>query len=300
MAKKRSAESGAQFVRFMQPVIDALNGLGGSGSPDEVIERVAKNLEISDELQNEVLPSGGRTRFGNQVAWARFYLVKEGLIDSSKRGIWRLTPAGQVARLSPEQSRDVFLKWVRIFQDERRLRGGAEETRAENEDTTAPPLEEENIDANVSYRTELLNLLLALPAPGFERLSQRMLREAGFTQVEVTGGSNDGGIDGYGTLQINPLVSFKVLFQCKRYRNTVSPSQIRDFRGAMAGRADKGIIITTGSFSSEARREAARDGVPPIELIDAEKLLDLLERLELGLRPARTFTIDHAFLSEFK
>jgi restriction system protein len=143
-------------------------------------------------------------------------------------------------------------------------------------------------------------LLLKLPASGFERLSQRLLREAGFTQVVVTGQSDDGGIDGHGTLQINPLLSFKVLFQCKKYAKSVSPSHVRDFRGAMAGRADKGIIITTGTFTTEARREGSRDGVPPIDLIDGEKLVDMLERLELGLKPVTTYEIDESFFAEFK
>ena len=116
----------------------------------------------------------------------------------------------------------------------------------------------------------------------------------------MTGKSGDGGIDGVGTLQVNPLVSFKILFQCKRYANTVSPSQVRDFRGAMAGRADKGIIITTGTFTAEARREASRDGVPPIELLDGEKLIDMLEKLELGLKPVTTYEIEHEFFKDFE
>jgi restriction system protein len=153
--------------------------------------------------------------------------------------------------------------------------------------------------ASKDYRSEVMNLLLAMSPAGFERLSQRLLREAGFTQVTVTGQSGDGGIDGFGTLQINPLVSFKVLFQCKRYAKSVAPSHVRDFRGAMSGRADKGIIVTTGSFSAEARREAARDGAPPIELIDGERLLDMMESLELGLKPTTTFEIEPSFFKEF-
>ena len=145
-----------------------------------------------------------------------------------------------------------------------------------------------------------LERLLALPPNGFERLAQRLLREAGFIQVTVTGSSGDGGIDGYGTLQVNPLVSFKVLFQCKRYTKSVSPSHVRDFRGAMSGRADKGIIMTTGTFTAEARREATRDGVPPIELIDGDKLIDMLASLELGLRPVTTYEVDSAFFAEFE
>ena len=150
------------------------------------------------------------------------------------------------------------------------------------------------------YRQGVLGFLRALAPAGFERLSQRLLREAGFTQVVVTGQSGDGGIDGYGILQVNPLASFKVLFQCKRYAKSVSPSHVRDFRGAMSGRADKGIVITTGTFSAEARREATRDGAPPIELIDGEKLLDMLEKLELGLRAVATFEVEHHFFNEFK
>ncbi|MDE2391306.1 MAG: restriction endonuclease, partial [Rhodospirillales bacterium] len=158
----------------------------------------------------------------------------------------------------------------------------------------------EHPSAHPDYRSQLVELMRQLPPAGFERLSQRLLREAGFSQVVVTGKSNDGGIDGHGTLQVNPLVSFKVLFQCKRYANSVSSPDIRNFRGAMAGRADKGIIITTGTFTAEALREASRDGVPPIELIDGERLIDLLERLELGLKPVQTYAIDESFFNEFR
>lgn len=292
MATKRKADEGAQFVRCFGPLLEALRKLGGSGTPDEVVEQIATDMKVSDDVQNELLPSGG-PRFRNQVAWARFYLVREGLLDSSKRGVWSLTERGRVTELSSAQSREIFLKWVRIFQEQRQAREATSEPIAERvaEGTGA---------ISKDYRDECSDLLLALPPSGFERLAQRLLREAGFIQVVVTGQGGDGGIDGHGTLQINPLVSFKVLFQCKRYAKAVSPSHVRDFRGAMAGRADKGIIITTGTFTAEARREASRDGVPPIELIDGEKLVDMLEKLELGLRPVTTFQLDHAFFSEFR
>ncbi len=288
---KRKTDEGAQFVQYFGPVLDALRKLGGSGKPDEVTEQIAADLSLSDDVQNELLRSG-ESRFRNQVAWARFYLVREGLVDSSKRGVWSLTEKGRATTLSHAQAREVFLRWVKIFQVQRKAKVAAEEPIAEQvaEATGAP---------SKDYRAETIDLLLGLPPAGFERLSQRLLREAGFIQVVVTGQSGDGGIDGHGTLQINPLVSFKVLFQCKRYTKSVSPSHVRDFRGAMAGRADKGIIITTGTFTAEAKREASRDGVPPIELIDGEKLLDMLENLELGLRAVTTYEIDHAFFSEF-
>jgi restriction system protein len=291
MAKTRK-EEGAQFVRYFGPLLDALRRLGGSGSPDEVVEQIAKDLGLSDEVQNDLLASG-QPRYRNQVGWARFYLVREGLLDSSKRGVWSLTQRGRETNLSHEESRELFLKWVRFFQEQRR---GKEQTPEPVEERVAEGTGATSND----YRAATIELLLALPPAGFERLSQRLLREAGFIQVVVTGSSGDGGIDGHGTLQINPLVSFKVLFQCKRYTKSVSPSHVRDFRGAMAGRADKGIIITTGTFTAEARREASRDGVPPIELIDGEKLIDMFEHLELGLKPVKTFELDESFFGKFK
>jgi len=303
------SEDTQRFYRYFGPLLDALRDLGGSGTPDEVAEKIAENNNLSDELQNELIASG-QSRFRNQVAWARFYLVREGLVDSSKRGVWNLTQRGQSTHLTLEQSRELTRKWVRISREQRRAKQGptllAPETVNDNRKSQRPAeIGEVNdsaaeIAASDDHRSALLRLLLSLPPAGFERLSQRLLRESRFTQVVVTGRSGDGGIDGYGTLQINPLVSFKVLFQCKRYAGAITPSQVRDFRGAMAGRADKGIVITTGTYTAEARREASRDGVPAIELIDGEKLIAMLEELELGLKPIRAYEIDEAFFNEFK
>jgi restriction system protein len=199
-------QEGARFVRYFGPLLDALRTLGGSGTPDEVVERIAQDLKLSDEVQNETLPSG-ELRFRNQVAWARFYLVREGLLDSSKRGVWSLTERGRSTSLSPEQARAIFKKWVQFFQEERRRKAAAAQ----------PEIDAVAGEADVvgDLQSQLIDLLVKLPAAGFERLSQRLLREAGFVQVVVTGRSGDGGIDGYGTLQVNPLVSFRVLFQCK-------------------------------------------------------------------------------------
>lgn len=289
MAKTKKVE-GAQFVQYFGPLLDALRGLGGSATVDEAVDRVASDLSVPEDILNETLSSGG-SRFRNQVAWARFYLVREGFLDSSKRGVWSLTEAGKSTHLTFDQSRKIFLKWVKIFQEERAKKGA---------EAVASDVAEETGAVSEDYRSIAHALLLDLPPAGFERLSQRLLREAGFNHVTVTGKSGDGGIDGFGTLQLNPFVSFKVLFQCKRYSSSVTPSHVRDFRGAMYGRADKGIIITTGTFTAEAKKEAARDGAPPIELIDGEKLIDMLERLELGLKSVTTYEVDHSFFNEFK
>ena len=290
MAKSTKSD-GSQFLQFFGPLLDALRKLGGSASGREAIEQVARDLSISDAAQNEVMSSGS-PRFPNQVAWARFYLSREGLLDSSKRGVWSLTKKGWATRLSRDDARQIFSKWVKVFSAERKRR------RAEGEPEEA--VAEATGAVSHEYRDILLSLIRELPPEGFERLCQRLLRESGFIQVVVTGRSGDEGIDGFGTLQINPFVSFKVLFQCKRYRSSVSPSQVRDFRGAMQGRADKGIIITTGTFTAEAQREASRDGAPPIELVDGESLITMFEKLEIGLQPVQTFQLDYAFFQEFQ
>jgi restriction system protein len=111
-----------------------------------------------------------------------------------------------------------------------------------------------------------------------------MLRESGFVHVEVTGRTGDGGIDGKGIARINGFMSFHVLFQCKRYKGSVTAGEIRDFRGAMVGRADKGLFISTGSFTPAAVKEATRDGAPPIDLVDGDELAEKLKELALGGR----------------
>lgn len=291
------SKRGPQFVRYFAPVLAALKELGGSGRPSEVCDLVARYQHISD-TERAILNTSGKSRFENRVHWARFYLAKAGYLDASTRGVWSLTEKGQaIASLSSDDALTIFHVMQQQFARDR------------THTTTPAPLPslDEQVAPTVSvaevtetYRDKLLHILRTLPPTGFERLCQRLLREAGFEQVLVTGRSGDGGIDGHGLLQINPFVSFKVLFQCKRYQGNVGPSQVRDFRGAMMGRADKGIIMTTGNFTSEAQKEALRDGVTPIELVNGEKLIDMFERLELGLKPRKTFDIDDQFFEPFQ
>ena len=281
------------FMRFFIPVIEVLKELGGSGRSAEVTDLVIEMLKIPEKEQEETLKSGA-SRVRNQVAFARLYLFESGFLGSSQHGVWSLTEKGLKADLTEDEVNTV----VRDVQ--KRLSEKRDEKRKHKE--TKVPMEKEigEIDEFPDYKTELLNTLKSLSPDGFERVSQRLLREAGFEQVVVTGRSGDGGIDGHGILQLNPFVSFKVLFQCKRYKGSVSASQIRDFRGAMMGRADKGIIITTGSFTLEAKKETRRDGVPPIEIVDGDKLVEMFERLELGLIPKKDFEVDYKFFEDFK
>lgn len=292
----KQSDSAPEFVRFIGPVISALGELGGSGRPEEVRGAIAKALSISAEEQARPLPSGVQSRFENQVHWARFYLAKGGYIDASRRGVWTLTDkARTLGKVSMAQAREIY-RGVAVEFGKSSGKASSPTEVPDADDQVAPTSEQ----TFINYREAVAARLLALPPAGFERFCQRLLRESGFEEVSVTGRSGDGGIDGIGILQVNPLVSFKVLFQCKRYTGSVTPSQVRDFRGAMMGRADKGIIITTGSFTSDARKEAVRDGVPPIELVDGEKLVTMLEQLELGLKPQKTFDVDATFFDQFE
>jgi len=281
---------GPQFTRFFKPIIEVLKESGGSGTVAEVIDRAIEKMGISENEQAETLKNG-QSRVRNQVQWARLYLVRAGYLDSSKRGIWSLTEKGMTTDMKAFDVLGTFRSVQKFFQEEKRNKVKAEPFVDETDEDEIEPQD---------HRTKLLNLIKSLQPDGFERLSQRLLRESGFQQVLVTGKTGDGGIDGVGILQVNPFVSFNVLFQCKRYQGAVTPSQIRDFRGAMMGRTDKGIIITTGTFTLEAKKEARRDGVPPIELVDGEALIQMFERLELGLIPRTTYDVDDKFFEDFK
>ncbi len=282
---------GAQFMRFCIPVVEVLKELGGSGQSKEVTDLVLERQMISEDVQKQTLKRGG-SRVRNQVGWARYYLAKSDWIDSSRRGVWALTERGRTTTLSKGEV-------IRLVKEVRASvptsAGIPADTGDDFEDF--PPAD---ASANPPGTSTLLDVLRSLSPAGFERIAQRLLRESGFERVNVTGRSGDEGIDGNGILQINAFVSFTVLFQCKRYAGAVTSPQIRDFRGAMQGRADKGIIITTGTFTTDATKEARRDGAPPIELVDGEMLVRLFERLELGVRPRTVYEVDDAFFDEYR
>ena len=258
------------------------------------MERIAEIEKVPEALRNEIL-SSGQERFYNQVHWARQYLVWEGLIDSGKRGVWTLTPKGLVTQLDATSAREIFLEQVRKRAAIKKPTTAASESVV---DSDGKPEDTPQSDEDASLQS-FLRVVKGLSPNGFERLSMRLLREAGFERVSVTGRSNDGGIDGVGVLQLNDLVSFNVVFQCKKWEGSVPPKEIRDLRGAMAGRAEKGIFLTTSTFTSNARAEAERAGAVPIELVDGEKLFDMFKRYELGLKPRTVFDIDLAFFEQF-
>ena len=260
------------FDRLMNPLLRSLRALGGSGSVEEIYDKVVELEKLPDDVLSQLHDpeKSNQTEVAYRLAWARTYLKKYGLLENSTRGVWALTAkAKETEQVDPQD----VVRTVRSLDKK--------ESPETDTETSVPP----EVSQEEEWKQELHAILTQKLVPAaFERLVQRMLRESGFTQVEVTGRSGDGGIDGRGIARIHGFMSFHVLFQCKRYKGSVPSSEIRDFRGAMVGRADKGLFITTGTFSPAAVKEATRDGATPIDLVDGNELADKLRDLGLGVR----------------
>lgn len=290
-----------QYTELLWPALVAVAERGGSASIDEIIETAIKNEGFTDAQQSVLHLDGPGSEIEYRLAWARSYLKGMQLLINSRRGVWSLTETGRqvhaelrdasegVRRAAIRERHQAFLAGYR-----KRGRPRVElQVIVEPDSELVDPAE---LEPSRDWRAELLEALLALHPAAFERLAQRLLREAGFISAVVTGRSGDGGIDGVGVYRLS-LVSFPIFFQCKRYKGTVGPSAVRDFRGAMAGRGDKGLLITTSGFTADAKAEASRDGAPPVDLIDGERLCDLLKQYEIGVRTSirqvEDVTVDH-------
>jgi restriction system protein len=263
-----------KYDDLLKPTLEVLTKLGGSGSIEEVEDAMIAAIGASQEQLDVAYPKSGMAVLPDRMSWARSFLKVAGLVTNPKRGIWVLTEEGRIAATKSNAE----LKHI-VSAASRAYTAARKEAHASDESGAGQDAGERT----VSWLDQLLQRLQTIDASAFERLSQRLLRESGFTRVEVTGKSGDGGIDGVGVLRVN-LISFQVLFQCKRWKGSVGSEVVRNFRGAMQGRADKGLIITTGTFTAEARKEATRDGAPAIDLIDGEALCGLLKDLGLGVR----------------
>jgi restriction system protein len=271
MARKKHNDILPTFDELIIPTIKGLIKLGGSGTIDEINETVYQIAKLSEEtLQIAHGENGLRSEVDYRLAWSRTYLKKYGLIENSSRGIWALSNADiDVSKLN-------VLEIVRVVREQSRPN---KQKCEQSEDEAIIDQIEETTD----WKEKLLNVLFEIKPDAFERLAQRLLRESGFAQVEVTGRSGDGGIDGKGIVKISGFLSFYVIFQCKKHKDAIGSRDIRDFRGAMQGRTDKGIFITTSTFTRDAIKEATRDGVPPIDLIDGDLLCEKLREYKLGI-----------------
>lgn len=260
--------------------IEALKDLGGSGANLEIVNRIIEREGITEEEQSYLLPNDRDRRLDYYLSWARTYLKRGGALENSARAVWTLTPKGEA--ITDFRETESIREQVNAEERERARLKRLQDKSDDKIDDLNKILIEDGPSNQPPWDDELISVLLEITPDGFERLAQRLLREAGFVKVEVRGKSGDGGIDGVGILRVN-LVSFQVYFQCKRWANSVGAKDIRDFRGALQGRADKGLFITTSSFTKQAMEEATRDGAIAIDLIDGERLCQLLKQYELGV-----------------
>lgn len=261
---------------LFEPTIKALKALGGSGNVREIYEKVCELEEFSEEQQSILYKEGPQTAIYARLSWTRLYLKNYGAIENSGRGFWSLTEKGRNLQVIDKRE-------IKQVSQPRKSKNSIKLDEAQP-DALIP------VDSNL-WTEKLLSILQKMPPDAFERLCQRILRASGFIKVQVTGKKGDGGIDGIGVLRIS-LLSFQVFFQCKRYSGSVGPAEIRDFRGAMVGRTDKGLFITTGTFTTEAKKEATRDGAPALDLIDGEQLSLILKDLKLGVETKTIEVVD--------
>lgn len=277
MARKKLESNLPTYDELIIPTVKALIELGGSGSIEEINRKVYEITSLTDEiLQIPHSENSNQTEIDYRLAWSRTYLRIYGLLENSSRGVWVLSKSNiDLDKLDYKE----IIKTVKEQDKLQKSKPKAAKSIEEVSKIVAAEVNENFED----WKENLLKTLYNITPSAFERLAQRILRESGFFQVEVTGKVGDGGIDGKGILRVSGLISFPVLFQCKRYKGSVTPSQIRDFRGAMLGRTDIGLFITTGTFTREAVKEAQRDGAPLIDLIDGESLCEKLKELKLGV-----------------
>jgi restriction system protein len=296
--KKKFNDKVPRYSDLINPVFSALKKLGGSGTNEEILEKVIESLSLSNEIVD--FPhknSSSITELSYQSAWARTYLKNYGVIQNSARSVWSINPAftqvqnldqktiiSELSRKSIEKKKTYKTKKTDVI--------NIDDSNMQNDKNVEEP------DEQNPWRRKLIEILQNMDPYGFERLSQRILRECGFSQVEVTRKSADGGIDGTGKLKINGIFSFNVAFQSKRYKELVGPAVIRDFRGSLTADIEKGVIITTGTFSKSARDEASNPGKMQIDLIDGEELLNKITEFGIGVREILTYEIDEDFFSK--
>lgn len=266
-----------RYIDLLWPALQAAIALGGSASNEELDGAVVEREGLSSEVQGVLHGDGPSTEIEYRLAWARTYLKGMGLLTNSRRGVWSVTAKGR--EVTEADIRPLHTE----FSAENRKKNAARKSaqaasrRADEPDTNIAEAENQT-----DWKDALLDTLLTISPDAFERLTQRLLREAGFSSASITRRNTNGDMEGLGVYQLS-LLSFPVFFQCTRYSGSVGAGAVRDFRGAMSGRGEKGLLITTGTFTGDARAESKRDGAPPIDLVDGDRLCDLLKEHALGV-----------------
>ena len=286
--KKSNQNMVPNYANLITATFSALKELGGSGKNDEINNKASEILTLSnDVLDIPHLDSSSISEVNYRLAWARTLLKNYGAIENSSRSVWSITPNFS----SIETVDGVFIE--KNYHQRGKTKTSIEIDEVEMEDAGVEIPEEVK-----PWRKKLYNVLINMNPYSFEKLSQRLLRECGFEDVHVTKKSGDGGIDGTGKLRINGIFSFNIAFQCKRYQNPVSASDIRDFRGSLTTDIEKGVFITTSSFSKPAIEEASNPGKQPIDLIDGEEFINKLAEYSIGTHEVKDYEIDEEYFAK--
>ena len=286
-----------RYNQLIEPTFIALKELGGSGKNEEILNQIIVDLKISDNVAD--IQHKGRTNkseLSYQADWARTYLRIYGVIENSARGVWSIKP--DFVSVSNLDAKTIVDSVTRETREKRSSKKVKPSSAKKPEDDDPANDYSEFPDELKPWREQLADILQNMDPYGFERLAQRVLRECGFSQVEVTKKSGDGGIDGTGKLKINGIFSFNVAFQCKRYGGLVGAPAIRDFRGSLTTNIEKGVLITTGAFTKAAREEATSPGKQQIDLVDGEDFINMIAEYGIGVKEVKTYEIDESFFKK--
>ena len=274
--------TGPKRYELFKATLEILDKLGGSGRIDEIHEKVIDILNLTEEIIDYPHGESNRsyqTELEYQLAWVRTILKHLGLINNTKQGVWVLT---QKAKDSDWDNNIIAENYREYLKKEKEKKQKSKKGMDATDDSEIIEEVYEN-EKELNWKLKLKEILISMDPYGFEKLAQLILRECGFMEVEVTKRSGDGGLDGKGILRLNNLVSIPIIFECKRYKDPVGAKKIRNFRGAMQGRTNKGLFITTSTFTSSAKKEASREGADLIDLLEGDQVINLLKKLELGV-----------------
>ena len=286
-----------RYPMLIQPTFYALKQLGGSGNNEDILNQIIIDLNISDEVAD--IPHKGnpnKTELSYQADWARTYLRSYGVIENSARAVWSIKP--DYVSVDELDGKEI-VAFVSKENANKRYKNKSKKSVDDSPEDDDPANDYSEYPEELKpWREKLADILHNMDPYGFEGLAQRVLRECGFSQVEVTRKTGDGGIDGTGRLKINGIFTFNVAFQCKRYKGLVGAPEIRDFRGSLTTDIEKGVMITTGTFTKAAKEEASTPGKQQIDLIDGEEFISKIAEYGIGVKPITVYEVDEDFFKK--
>ena len=270
-----------EYFKYVRPVIEVQQELGGSAKPAKVLDLLIDKVGYAKKPSTQPV-NPCPSKIGNEMQKVRKVLLHAGLLDSSHKGVWRLTKIGLATDLS-----DINLYHLN------ELRKKAEKEYRENRKTkiNTASLQSEttvyhkkSIGVCVDRRRPLLDHLKTLSPADLKKICQEVLCRSGFEGINIIRESSENCLEGECIFQKNLFMLPDVLFQFKCVEDSIKAEEIRDFRRDMRRRADKGIFMTIGFFTEEAKQEAQRDGVSPVVLIDGKKLVGMIKKFKIRLK----------------